>query len=83
MLHGSGIFYRGETHVLSILTLAGPEAMQKVDGMESSFKRRFMHHYNFPPYSSGETRRVGMTNRREIGHGFLAEKALIPVLPDK
>jgi len=83
VLHGSGIFYRGETHVLSVLTLAGPETMEKVEGMESSFKRRFMHHYNFPPYSSGETGRVGFTGRREMGHGFLAEKALIPVLPDK
>lgn len=83
VLHGSGIFYRGETHVLSVLTLAGPETMEKVEGMESSFKRRFMHHYNFPPYSAGETRRVGSTNRREMGHGFLAEKALVPVLPDK
>jgi polyribonucleotide nucleotidyltransferase len=83
MLHGSGIFYRGETHVLSVLTLAGPEAMHTIDGMESSCKKRFMHHYNFPPYSSGETGRVGGTNRREMGHGFLAEKALTPVIPEK
>jgi polyribonucleotide nucleotidyltransferase len=82
-LHGSGIFYRGETHVLSALTLAGPESMHAIDGIESSFKKRFMHHYNFPPYSSGETGRVGGLNRREMGHGFLVEKALTPVLPDK
>lgn len=82
-LHGSGIFYRGETHVLSVLTLAGPDAMHTVDGIENSFKKRFMHHYNFPPYSSGETGRVGGLNRREMGHGFLAEKALLAVIPDK
>lgn len=82
-LHGSGIFYRGETHILSVLTLAGPEAMQTIDGMEFSAKKRFMHHYNFPPYSGGETGRIGMTNRREMGHGFLVEKALVAVLPDK
>ena len=82
-LHGSGIFYRGETHVLSVLTLAGPEAMYTIDGIEFSAKKRFMHHYNFPPYSSGETGRVGGLNRREMGHGFLAEKALLPVIPNK
>jgi polyribonucleotide nucleotidyltransferase len=83
VLHGSGIFYRGETHVLSVLTLAGPDAMQTIDGVEFSAKKRFMHHYNFPPYSSGETGRVGGLNRREMGHGFLAEKALTPVIPNK
>jgi polyribonucleotide nucleotidyltransferase len=83
VLHGSGIFYRGETHVLSVLTLGGPESMQLVEGMESTFKKRFMHHYNFPPYSGGETGRVGGLNRREMGHGFLVEKALTAVLPDK
>ena len=83
VLHGSGIFYRGETHVLSVLTLAGPEAMHTIDGIEFSAKKRFMHHYNFPPYSSGETGRVNGTNRREMGHGFLAEKALTPVIPSK
>jgi polyribonucleotide nucleotidyltransferase len=82
-LHGSGIFYRGETHVLSVLTLAGPESMHTIDGIEFSAKKRFMHHYNFPPYSSGETGRVGGLNRREMGHGFLVEKALTPVMPDK
>ncbi len=83
VLHGSGIFYRGQTHVMSVLTLAGPESMHTIDGVEFSAKKRFMHHYNFPPYSAGETGRVGGINRREMGHGFLAEKALLPVLPDK
>ncbi len=83
VLHGSGVFYRGQTHVLSVLTLAGPESMHTIDGIEFSAKKRFMHHYNFPPYSAGETGRVGGINRREMGHGFLAEKALLPVLPNK
>ena len=83
VLHGSGIFYRGETHVLNVLTLAGPDSTQMVDGVESEHERRFMHHYNFPPYSVGETGRVGSTGRREMGHGFLAEKALVPVIPSK
>jgi polyribonucleotide nucleotidyltransferase len=83
VLHGSGIFYRGETHFLSVLALGGPEDMLIVQGMESESKKRFMHHYNFPPYSGGETGRVGGINRREMGHGFLAEKALTPVIPDK
>ncbi len=83
VLHGSGIFYRGETHVISFLTLDGPESMYAIDGVEAQYKKRFMHHYNFPPYSSGETGRVGGINRREMGHGFLAEKALTPVIPEK
>lgn len=83
VLHGSGIFYRGETHVLSVLALGGPEDMLLIQGMESESKKRFMHHYNFPPYSGGETGRVGGINRREMGHGFLAEKALTPVIPSK
>lgn len=83
VLHGSGIFYRGETHVMSVLTLAGPESMHTIDGIEFDAKKRFMHHYNFPPYSVGETGRVGGINRREMGHGFLAEKALLPVIPSK
>lgn len=81
VLHGSGIFYRGGTHVLSVLTLAGPEAKLLVDGMQTRVEKRFMHHYNFPPYSSGEVGRMGSTGRREIGHGALAEKALAMVLP--
>ncbi len=83
VLHGSGIFYRGETHVLSVLALGGPEDMQAIEGMESQTKKRFMHHYNFPPYSGGETGRVGGLNRREMGHGFLVEKALTAVIPNK
>ena len=83
MLHGTGIFYRGETHVLSVLTLGGPENALTVEGMEIRGTKRFMHHYNFPPYSAGETGRMGGINRREMGHGFLAEKALVPVIPDK
>lgn len=83
VLHGSGIFYRGETHVFSALTLGGPDAAQVVDTMEErSVAKRFMHHYNFPPFSVGETGRVGGFNRRMIGHGALAEKALLPVIPD-
>ncbi len=80
-LHGSGIFYRGGTHVLSVLTLGGPEARFTVDGLQQKEEKRFMHHYNFPPYSSGEVGRAGFTNRREVGHGALAEKALAMVLP--
>lgn len=81
VLHGSGIFYRGGTHVLSVLTLGGPEDRNLVDGMQAKAEKRFMHHYNFPPYSAGEVGRAGFTNRREIGHGALAEKALAMVLP--
>lgn len=83
LLHGTGIFYRGGTHVLSVLTLGGPGDTQIVEGMEVQTKKRFMHHYNFPPYSTGETGRIGSTNRRMIGHGALAEKALVPILPSK
>lgn len=83
VLHGVGTFYRGETHVMSFVTLAGPDSKHEIDGMESEYAKRFMHHYNFPPYSSGETGRVGGINRREMGHGFLAEKALVPVIPEK
>ncbi len=81
--HGSGLFKRGETHILSIVTLAGPGMEQVLDSMELNGTKRYMHHYNFPPYSVGETGRVGFTGRREIGHGALAEKALVPVLPPK
>ncbi len=83
VLHGTGIFYRGETHVLSVLTLGGPEDATAIEGMEIRGTKRFTHHYYFPPYSAGETGRVGGINRREMGHGFLAEKALIPVIPEK
>ena len=84
VLHGSGIFYRGGTRIFSALTLGGPEAAQMIDTMEErSVKKNFMHHYNFPPFSVGETGRVGGFNRRMIGHGALAEKALLPVIPLK
>lgn len=84
VLHGSGIFYRGGTRIFSALTLGGPEAAQMIDTMEErDVKKRFMHHYNFPPFSVGEAGRVGGFNRRMIGHGALAEKALVPVIPDK
>ncbi|MAZ67282.1 polyribonucleotide nucleotidyltransferase [bacterium] len=84
LIHGTGIFYRGGTHVLSALTLGGPEDAQLIDTIESQDSRkRYMHHYNFPPFSVGETGRVGGFNRRMIGHGALAEKALEPVLPGK
>ncbi len=83
IIHGTGVFYRGGTHILSALTLGGPGDSQVIDGMELQTKKRFMHHYNFPPFSSGETGRIGSTNRRMIGHGALAEKALLPILPPK
>jgi len=84
ILHGSGIFYRGGTHIFSALTLGGPGDSQIIDGMETGeSEKRFMHHYNFPPFSSGETGRMGGTNRRMIGHGALAEKALLAVIPEK
>ena len=81
ILHGSGIFYRGGTHVLSVLTLGGPEDRNLINGLQLKVEKRFMHHYNFPPYSGGEVGRTGNTNRREIGHGALAEKAIAMVLP--
>ena len=80
--HGSGVFYRGLTHVLSILTLGGPGDQQTLEGMEIVGKKRFLHHYNFPPYSTGETAPIRGPKRREIGHGALAEKALLPVVPE-
>jgi polyribonucleotide nucleotidyltransferase len=82
ILHGSGIFFRGGTHVLSVLTLGGPKDAQTIEGMEDKQNaKKFMHHYNFPPFSVGETGRMGGTNRRMIGHGALAEKALLPMIP--
>lgn len=83
VLHGSGIFYRGGTHIFSALTLGAPGDSQVIDGMETQTNKRFMHHYNFPPFSVGEVGRVGGQNRRMIGHGALAEKALLPVIPTK
>jgi polyribonucleotide nucleotidyltransferase len=84
VLHGSGIFYRGDTHVLSVLTLSGRESSAVVETIEEPERHKhFLHHYNFPPFSVGETGRVGGFNRRMIGHGALAEKALLPVLPER
>ncbi len=82
VLHGSGVFYRGGTHILSTLTLGGPKDAQILDALQThGQKKHFMHHYNFPPFGTGETGKLGGKNRRMIGHGALAEKALIPVLP--
>lgn len=83
ILHGSGTFYRGGTHVLSILTLGSPGDALLIDGLTVQENKRFMHHYNFPPFSTGEVGRMGGTNRRMIGHGALAEKALLAVIPPK
>lgn len=84
VIHGSGLFYRGETHVLAALTLGGPGDAQLLDTIEyQDTKKTFMLHYNFPPFSVGETGRVGGMNRRMIGHGALAEKAVRMVLPGK
>ena len=81
--HGSGMFMRGETHVLSLLTLGGPGDEQIVEGMELRTKKRFLHHYNFPPFSVGETKPMRGPGRREIGHGSLAGRALLPLIPSK
>ncbi|HEC20934.1 MAG TPA: polyribonucleotide nucleotidyltransferase [Candidatus Peregrinibacteria bacterium] len=81
--HGSGLFQRGETQILSIVTLGSPGSAQIVDSMDQDYERSYMHHYNFPPYSTGEAKMLRGTGRREIGHGFLAERALIPVIPSK
>jgi len=79
--HGSAVFRRGDTQVITTATLASTALGQIIDNMEGESTKRFMHHYNFPPFSTGEVRRLGSTNRREIGHGALAEKALLPVVP--
>lgn len=80
--HGSGLFKRGETQVLSLATLGTPREAQKVEGLNSDSTRRYMHHYNFPPFSTGETWFLRGPKRREIGHGALAETALRPMLPN-
>ncbi len=81
--HGSGLFQRGETQVLSVVTLGSPSDEQTLDTMEETGKKRYMHHYNFPGFSVGEIAPMRGPGRREIGHGALAEKALLPVLPNK
>lgn len=84
MVHGAGVFFRGGTHVFTALTLGGPGDSLLVDSIEEQeTKKHFMHHYNFPPFSVGETGRLGGMNRRAIGHGALAEKALSAVIPPK
>ncbi len=80
-VHGSGLFQRGQTQVLTIATLGTTRDSQMLDGIDPGDIKRYMHHYNFPPYSVGETGRVGSPKRREIGHGSLAEVALVPMLP--
>ncbi|MDH3674586.1 MAG: polyribonucleotide nucleotidyltransferase [Anaerolineae bacterium] len=79
--HGSGLFTRGETQALTITTLGTPRDEQRLDTLGPKDFKRYIHHYNFPPFSTGETGRVGSPNRRSIGHGALAERALLPVLP--
>ncbi|MGL4648123.1 MAG: polyribonucleotide nucleotidyltransferase, partial [Caldilineaceae bacterium] len=80
-VHGSGLFMRGETHVLSIATLGTPGDAQKLDTLAPEVEKRYMHHYNFPPFSTGEAYAMRGPKRREIGHGALAERALVPVIP--
>lgn len=81
--HGTGLFTRGETQALTVATLGAPGDEQVIDTMETDMKKRYIHHYNFPPYSVGEVRPMRGPGRREVGHGALAEKALVPVLPSK
>ena len=83
MTHGSALFQRGETQVINVTTLGMPRMRQQLDTISPDEFRRYMHHYNFPPFSTGETGRVGAPKRREIGHGMLAERALVPVLPSE
>ena len=82
-VHGSGLFRRGQTQVLSIATLGMPREAQKLDGLSPEDSRRYMHHYNFPPFSTGETWFLRGPKRREIGHGALARTALYPMIPDE
>src|SRR3954452_3688134 len=81
--HGSALFERGETHILGVTTLNMLRMEQQIDSLSPETHKRYLHHYNFPPFSTGETGRVGSPKRREIGHGALAERALVPVLPKR
>jgi polyribonucleotide nucleotidyltransferase len=81
--HGSGLFQRGETQVLNVATLGMLRMTQMIDTLDPEDSKRYIHHYNFPPFSTGEVGRVGSPKRREIGHGALAERALVPVIPDE
>ncbi|MFP7695947.1 polyribonucleotide nucleotidyltransferase [Trueperella sp. LYQ143] len=82
-VHGSALFQRGETQILGVTTLNMLKMEQQLDNLSPITAKRYIHHYNFPPYSTGETGRVGSPKRREIGHGMLAERALVPVLPSR
>src|SRR5699024_11906288 len=82
-VHGSAIFERGETQIMGVTTLNMLKMEQQLDSLGPETSKRYMHHYNFPPYSVGETARVGSPKRREIGHGALAESAIAPVLPNR
>jgi len=82
-VHGSAIFQRGETQILGVTTLNMLKMEQQIDSLSPVTHKRYLHHYNFPPYSTGETGRVGSPKRREIGHGYLAERAIVPVLPSR
>ena len=81
--HGSAMFTRGETQALTLTTLGAISEAQRLDGISDVEGKRYMHHYNMPPYSTGEVRMLRSTSRREIGHGALAERALLPVLPQR
>jgi polyribonucleotide nucleotidyltransferase len=81
--HGSGLFTRGETQVLTLATLGTPRDAQELDNLTPIDAKRYMHHYNFPPFSTGETRPLRGSSRREVGHGALAERALVPVIPSE
>ena len=81
--HGSGLFTRGETQVLTLATLGTPRDAQEIDSLTGTDAKRYMHHYNFPPFSTGEVRPLRGSSRREVGHGALAERALLPVLPSE
>jgi len=81
--HGSGLFTRGETQVLTLATLGTPKEAQEIDTLSPNDTKRYMHHYNFPPYSTGEVKMLRGQSRREIGHGALAERALVPVIPSE
>ncbi|WP_193104388.1 polyribonucleotide nucleotidyltransferase [Brachybacterium sp. FME24] len=82
-VHGSALFQRGETQIMGVTTLNMLKMEQQIDSLGPVTRKRYVHHYNFPPYSTGETGRVGSPKRREIGHGMLAERALVPVLPTR
>ena len=81
--HGSGLFTRGETQVITLATLGTPKEAQEIDTLSPIDSKRYIHHYNFPPYSTGEVKMLRGQSRREIGHGALAERALLPVIPDE